>query len=292
MRKVLFSIVLFISVFPAVAQDWSMAGADGRHIWGEGWGRTVEDADRDALADLSCKISLVFSGQYRLLEEQRDSQRGTESVSIKSNQLAMTSNTTLSNTNRVVKKEGRRYYVRRWMDRRELETVLSDRKDRVLEYESSALAAERDGRINDALRYHWWAYVLLQSLQRPAELRDEEGRMLVNSIPERLNAALEDIKPRADRQGNTLVLSFTFRGRPVQGLDFTYFDGARWSGICSATQGSTRVEMAPGALAEVVQLRIEYAYQGDSLTDPELSGILASAQVKPLKKAFKVFRRI
>jgi hypothetical protein len=292
MRKLILSILLFGAVIPAVAQGWDYNREDGGYIWGEGWGRSVDDADRDALASLSSKISLVVSGQYRLLEEQRDSNRGTESVSIRSNQLAMTSNATLSNTHREVRKEGRKYYVRRWMDRKELDTVWSDRKERVLEYESSALMAERDGRIDDALRYHWWAYVLLQSLQRPAELRDKEGRMLVNSIPERLNAVLDDIKPRADRQGNTLILSFSFRGRPVQGLDFTYFDGARWSAACSASRGSAQVELEPGALAEVVQLRIEYAYLGDSLTDPELSGLLASAEVKPLKKAFKIFRRI
>ena len=51
------------------------------------------------------------------------------------------------------------------------------------------------------------------------------------------------------------------------------------------------MELAPGALAEVVQVRIAYAYSGDALMDPELADILASAERKPLKKSLKVFRR-
>lgn len=51
------------------------------------------------------------------------------------------------------------------------------------------------------------------------------------------------------------------------------------------------VEMAPGALAEVVQVRIEYAYTGDAMMDSELAEILSAADVKPLKKALKIFRR-
>ena len=59
--------------------------------------------------------------------------------------------------------------------------------------------------------------------------------------------------------------------RPVGNLDFHYFDGAQWSTVMvSASSGSASVEMARGALAEYIQLRVEYAYCGDSLMDGEL----------------------
>ena len=115
--------------------------------------------------------------------------------------------------------------------------------------------------------------------------------MLLNSIPERMNAIFDDLEPRATKRGSALVLSFRFRGLPVRGLDFTYFDGARWSSQCSAPGGSAQVELAPGALADVVQVKIMYAYCGDALMDNELADILASAELKPLKKSLKIFRR-
>ena len=291
MKRVGVSIVLVLVTFLASAQNWERIREDDRYIWGEGWGRTVEEADRDALASLTSKISIAVSSRYRELEEQRNTSSGVDYISIRSNQLAMTSNTTLSNTNQVVRKTGRRYYVGRWINRNELNTVFSDRKDRVLEFEKSAQEAEEDGRIDDALRYHYWAFVLLRSVQRPAELRDERGKMLLNSIPERMNAIFDDLEPRATKRGSALVLSFRFRGLPVRGLDFTYFDGARWSSQCSAPGGSAQVELAPGALADVVQVKIIYTYCGDALMDNELADILASAELKPLKKSLKIFRR-
>ena len=274
MRTVGVSIVLVLVTFLASAQDWERIREDDRYIWGEGWGRTVEDADRDALASLTSKISIAISGSYRQLEEQRDTPSGTDYTLIRSNRLAMSSNTTLNNTNQVVRKSGRKYYVGRWIRRSELNTVFSDRKDRVLEFENSALEAEEDGCIDDALRYHYWAYVLLRSVQRPAELRDEKGKMLLNAIPERMNDIFDDLEPRAVKKGNTLVLSFHFRGMSVKGVG-----------------SSVQVDLAPGALAEVVQLKIAYAYCGDALMDPELADIVTSAELKPLKKSLKIFRR-
>lgn len=291
MKRVGVSIVLALATFLASAQNWERIREDDRYIWGEGWGRTVEEADRDALASLSSKISIAVSSRYGELEEQWDTPSGTDYTLIRSNRLAITSITTLSNTNQVVRKTGRKYYVGRWINRNELNTVFSDRKERVLEFENSALEAEEDGRVDDALRYHYWAYVLLRSVQRPAELRDEKGKMLLNSIPERMNAIFDDLESHATKQGNSLALTFRFRGLPVKGLDFTYFDGARWSSLCSAPGGSAQVDLAPGALAEVVQLKIAYAYCGEALMDPELADILASAELKPLKRSLKIFRR-
>jgi len=291
MRRTVLIALLMLSSFTGFGQEWEQIKDDDRFIWGEGWGHSVEEADRQALASLTSKISIAISGDFRQVEEQVDGPSGTSYVSIKSNRLAMTSNATLFNTNRVVLNTGRKSHVGRWICRSELETVFSDRKDRVLEFEDQAQAAEIDGRIDDALKYHYWAYVLLRSIQRPSELRDEKGRMLLNTIPEQMNAIFDALSVSAAKRGNSLVITFSFKGRPIQGLDFRYFDGAHWSEPRSVSRGTAMVEMAPGALAEVVQVRIEYAYTGDAMMDPELAEILSAADVKPLKKALKIFRR-
>ena len=150
MKKVGVSIVLLLVTFIVSAQNWERIREDDRYFWGEGWGRTVEEADREALASLTSKISIAVSSCYRELEEQRNTSSGVDYITIRSNQLAMTSNTTFSNTKQVVRKSGRKYYVGRWINRSELNTVFSDRKDRVLEFENSALEAEEDGRVDDA----------------------------------------------------------------------------------------------------------------------------------------------
>lgn len=285
-------VLLFLFLYPAVsfAQEWQDIKDDARYIWGEGWGRSVEEADREALAVLASKISVSVSGEFNQREEQTDWDGGSNWYSSRSNRVSMSTNASLYNTRRIVLKNGRKSHVGRWIDRSELETAFQGRRARVLEYESSAIAAERDLRLDEALRCHYWAYVLLRSIQRPSELKDDDGRLLLNVIPERLNDVLDGITVEARKQENDLSLAFWYRGRRVRGLEFRFFDGAKWSAPCSAIGGSAMVELAPGATCSVIQLRIEYMFQGDALLDAELAALLSSADIKPLKKAMKIFR--
>ena len=291
MAQVLLIALLTLTGLSGLTQEWEQIKKDDRYIWGEGWGKSVEEADRQALASLSSKISIVVSGNFRQIEEQVDTPSGSNYISVKSNRIAMTSNATLSNTNRIVLETGKKSHVGRWISRSELDTVFSIRKERVLEFEEYASIAEMDGRIGDALKYHFWAYVLLRTLQHPSELRDESGRMLLNAIPARMNGILDELTVSADKKGCSLILAFSYRGQQVQDLSFRYFDGSRWSGHCGVFKGYAQVEMAPGALAEVIQSRIEYEYKGDAMMDEELVEILSTSDVKPLKKALKIFRR-
>ena len=115
--------------------------------------------------------------------------------------------------------------------------------------------------------------------------------MLLNLIPERLNSVLDDLRvSMSSHVGDAVRLSFTFRGRPVTGLDFSYFDGARWMPGTPVRAGSSLLEMAPGALAETIQLRIEYAYKGDSMMDAELYDTISVQELKPIRKSFITFR--
>lgn len=291
MRKTFLSLIWMLSGLVAFAQDWEGVKADSSFIWGEGWGSSIEEADQQALSSLISKITIAVVSDFRQVEEQVISSRGDEHYLMQSNRSSAYSNVTLSNTHRVVLRSGRRSHVGRWIHRDELEIIFADRKSRILEYEDCALAAERAGRVDDALRYHYWAYVLLRSLQRPSELRSSDGRMLLNSIPESITAILDDVNVRMTSHiGDVVKLNFTFRGRPVGGLDFSYFDGARWSSLTSVRSGQVSLDMAPGALAEYIQLKVEYAYCGDSLMDGELFDTMSVLNLKPIRKSFITFR--
>lgn len=291
MRKTFLSLIWMLSGLVAFAQDWEGVKADSSFIWGEGWGSSIEEADQQALSSLISKITIAVVSDFRQVEEQVISSRGDEHYLMQSNRSSAYSNVTLSNTHRVVLRSGRRSHVGRWIHRDELEIIFADRRSRILEYEDCALAAERAGRVDDALRYHYWAYVLLRSLQRPSELRSSDGRMLLNSIPESITAILDDVNVRMTSHiGDVVKLNFTFRGRPVGGLDFTYFDGARWSPVTSVRSGQASLDMAPGALAETIQLRVEYAYRGDSLMDGELFDTMNVLNLKPIRKSFISFK--
>lgn len=291
MNRFRISLVLLGFSLAVYAQDWEHIKTDGAYIWGEGWGSSIEEADRQALSSLVSKITVAVVSDFRQVEEQIFSSNGDEHYLMQGNRLSSYSNVTLSNTHRVILKKGRKVHVGRWIQREDLDLIFADRKSRVLEYEKLASDAELAGRLDDALRYHYWAYVILRSLQRPSELRSDDGRMLLNSIPESIIAILEDIQVRmTSRTGDVVKLSFTYHGRPVAGLDFSYFDGARWSSLTSVSSGLASLDMAPGALADYIQLRVEYAYCGDTLMDGELFDAMAVLNLKPIRKSFITFK--
>ena len=280
-----------LSCLGAWAQTWESVKADSSFIWGIGWGSTAEEADRQALAALTSKITIAVVSDFRQVEEQVTSSLGDQYYRMQSSHSAAYSNVTLTEAQREVQRKGKQYCVRRWIHRDQLERIFSDRKSRVLEYEDQAMAAENASRIDDALRYHYWAYVLLRSLPRPSELRSQDGRMLLNFIPERLSAILDDINVRmTSHSGDVVNLIFNFRGKPVQGLDFKYFDGARWSSLTHVRSGFASLDMAPGALAEYIQLKVEYAYGSDTLMDGELYDTMTVLNLKPIRKSFITFK--
>ena len=291
MRGICITIVWMLSCLIATAQDWEHVTMDNSYIWGEGWGSSVDEADRQALSSLVSKITVAVVNDFRQVEEQVSSSDGDEHYLMQSNRSSSYSSVTLSNTHRVVLKNGKKSHVGRWIRRDDLDVIFADRKSRILEYEEFASDAELAGRLDDALRYHYWAYVLLRSLQRPSELRSQDGRMLLNSIPESISSILEDVHVRmTSHNGDNVKLNFTFRGRPVGGLDFSYFDGARWSSLTSVHSGLASLDMAPGALAEYIQLRVEYAYCGDSLMDGELFDTMSVLNLKTIRKSFITFK--
>ena len=280
-----------LSCLTAFAQNWESVKANSAYIWGEGWGATIEEADQQALSSLISKITIAVVSDFRQVEEQVLSSGVDEHYLMQSNRSSAYSNVTLSNTRKVVLRSGRKAHVGRWIRRDELDIIFADRKMRILEYEERALNAERTGRVDDALRYHYWAYVLLRSLQRPSEIRSEDGLMLLNSIPENISAILEDINVHmTSHVGDEVKLIFSFRGRPIRGLDFSYFDGARWSSMISVRSGLASLEMTPGALANYIQLKVEYAYSGDSLMDAELFDTMSALNLKPIRKSYLTFK--
>lgn len=290
--KRIFSITVLLAIcIVANSQNWESIKSDSRYVWGEGWGKSLEEADQQALASLVSKITVSVTSDYRQVESQVHSPFADESSVLLSNTVLSYSSVTLTNTQRVVVKSGRRFQVGRWIRTDDLSLIFADRKARALEYERAAVLAEKDGIIDDALRYHYWAYTLIKSLQRPSEVKDDAGRILLNRIPEEMNSILGKIRVSfTGKTGDVIRLRFTWNGRPVQSLDYSYFDGTKWLRGLPVRNGDAQLQMAPGALGEYTQLRIEYAYRGEARIDGELFDVMTLLESGRLKKSEMIFR--
>jgi hypothetical protein len=145
--------------------------------------------------------------------------------------------------------------------------------------------AKKKGKIDMALQYYYWAYSLIRSVQRPDEVTGEDGRILVNWIPLRINEILGDVDVKFDhRDGDFVDLLFTYQGQPVSSLEFNYNDGRT---MCqgSAKDGRGMMEMVPGYETSTYHVSLEYEYVGQARGDAEMQSVLDVITRKTFPKA-------
>jgi len=288
-------IILFLFCllpFSVRAQSWEFVKADTRtYISGEGWGETVEEADKQALAAIISKISVLVSSNFEQLEGEKTSADGKEYERYIESKVSTFSNATLTNTESIIISNEPDAHVGRWIKRSEIDRIFEGRKAKVIEYVGNAERAEQKGKVDDALRNYYWAYTMLKTLQHPSEMTytdgEGESHTLVSWIPEQMDVIFDEIKPSViGKKGNDVELFFKYKGSPVTSLDYTYFDGSHWSNIYSAKDGKGVLELAPGATAEYLQLKYEYAYKNEAHIDRELYDVINAVKGNSMRGSY------
>ena len=275
----------------ASSQNWESIKENNTYLFGEGWGASIAEADKQALADLISKISVHISNETT----NRDESNITNGVLNESSQFSQSVNTysqaTLTNTERIIIQNEPDAHVGRWIKRSEIEKIFDARKAKAIDLVETALRAEEKGKADDALRNYYWALTLLKSLQRPNDViyTDDSGKshVLTNWIKEKMEDVFDDLKATVGRRnGDDVELFITYKGKPVNSVDYTYFDGRGWSNIYSAKDGVGVLELAAGNVSTQYQLKYEYEYRGEAQIDKELESVLNVVKGTPMRKAY------
>ena len=281
MMKRLF--IFLISFLPLVAMAQTANKAEdiknaADYLWGQGYGATVKEADREALADLMSKISVQIESDFVIDEREVNTAAGNDAQSTVQNVVRTYSQGTLKNTRSVIVSEGPTAAVIRYIKRSEIEKAFKDREENVLSYVYSARNAEKAGRIDAALRYYYWASCLLKSLQNPSQVKFTDDGVkfpMTMWIPEQIRTILSQIKVEVTKvEGQEVSLLFTYKDKPVTSLDFHYWDGQNYSNIFSAKDGIMEVEMRPGAPTNKFNIQYEYEFKSQMRQDPELEQVM------------------
>lgn len=283
--------ILFL--FPMVihAQSWKQLTTMSEYITGEGAGETEEIADQAALKDLISKICVIVESQMAITEDEQVSSTGIESHEYFVSKVNTYSDATLTNTEKLILHRAPRARVGRFMLRSEVDKIFEGRQNKVNEYIRLAQLAEERLKIDDALRYYYWAYTLLKTLQYPTNVtytaQDGETYILISWIPYRMNEIFDKIRVSVESVAETdVLLTFTYNGQPITSIDYIYFNGRDWSNVYSAKDGRGFVELRDATTTETLQLRIEYAYVGQAHIDRELETVINVVKSKPLTKSF------
>lgn len=288
MKKLLLACLLTITaLLPMRGQGWESVKGSPEYVWGEGKATTVEEADKKALADLISKITVSVSSNIQLDRKTTDTSAQKEfAASVKTY-----ANATLNNTRKEILANEPDAHVARWIAVSEIDRIFEGRKLKIRSYLESAQKALSKGKIDVALKDYYWGLALVKTLRYPAEMTYEtadgaEVRPL-GWVPEQINEVLSGLKANVEsRDGDNLVLRFTYAGKPVSSVDYAYFDGRDWSPICSARDGRGVAELAPGFSSATLQIRYELAFRSEAHVDGEVQSVLETITVPAFRNAY------
>ncbi len=292
-KRTIISLLCAIYLIPAFAQSWDEVKRNTNiYLSGEGWGATVEEADQQALAALISKISVAVSSNFTITEDEKSTNGVLDAKSYTNSKLQTYSSATLTNTERIViGNNADEAHIGRYIKRTELDRIFEGRIRTVKEHIRLGMVAEDAGKIDDALRNYFWTYSLLKSVQHPSEVTyvdEETGKQLhpFTWLPERINNIFNDLDVKeAGNDGTHVDLMFTYKGKPVSSLDFTYFDGRDWSNISSVKNGRGTMEFSAGMIPDNVQINYEYVYSSQAHINQEIKSVLDVVKGQAIRKS-------
>ena len=258
------------------------------YLWGEAQGKTLNVADRDALADLIGQISTSVESDFTLVRDENPSGYSETFKGV----IKTYSQATLSNTERVVAGKEPKVTVYRYIRRTEIKKIFVARRNKIIGFVESAQRAERKLQIADALRYYYWAQTLLRSHPDGATIKmtDEESgkqHLLASWIPEQIfnNIRVTKGDTKIDGSFRQVELFFTYKNEPVCNFDFTYWDGQDWSNIVSAKDGRGVAELPAIFDESKMDLKGEYIFTGEATIDSELKDVMETIEPVPYKSS-------
>ena len=263
MRIKSFLLCLFALSGAMYAQSVEDIKASDEYLTGEGWGESLKAADNAALQDLISKISVSVESQFENIEEEITDQVSVDSRSACRSVVNTYSQATLQNTQRIVIENEPDAHVFRYVKRSEVDKIFASRRLKVLDMVASAARAVEKGKVDDALRYYYWAYCLLQSIPSANAVTDASGHVLTHWIPEQMNEVFGEVKAyKVSEENGVAEIRVLFKEQPVTSMDYTYFDGMDWSSLYGAKDGRGFVELRPGMTTENLKIKCEYEYSG------------------------------
>ena len=282
----LFLCFVFLVPFSLTAQDIEAIKNSPDYLCGEGRGESLREADNEALRDLISKISVSVESDYSDVTSTLINGNDYNVNSAVKMVVNTYSQATLQNTERVVISDEPDAYVVRYVKRTDMEKIFEGRKHKLMEMVASAEKAERNAKIDDALRYYYWGYCLLQSLPNENEVVTPNGKLLINYIPEQLNAIFNGLRvSKVKEEDNYIDLEILYKGAPVTSIDYTYFDGLDWSNLYSARDGKGVLEMRPGAATDNLRIKCEYEYAGEAHIDKEIANVVSIMKGKVFRNS-------
>jgi hypothetical protein len=282
-KRLLFFFIILFSNFSGYSQTVEEIRGSKEYICGVGQGSTFQEADKNALDMLISQITVrVESDFVNIVQEKGDSLKQFSKSVVKTY-----SNVTLQQAkSKLISDLGGSVEVLRYLPVIDLNDIFERRKDKIIDYVQTAINAEKEVRIGDALRNYYWALVLLRTHPQYDKIRFNFGSrgdlLLMTALPDCINRLFSGVTITVKKQDinkekkeKNVLLDIEYNKQPVQNFDFVYWTGDSYSNQNSTTDGMALVEFAGEVGCSLSSLKIiaEYAYANKTRWDSELQSV-------------------
>jgi hypothetical protein len=280
---------------PAGSQSVEEIKKNKSYYWGEGVGKNAALADREALSMLISSISVNIESKFSV-QSQQVSKGGKSDLKEYVNSLVNThSNATVKNTEILSWGEEPEVHVFRFVKKTEVYRIFAERENKVKAFVEEAVRAESKYQAADALRYYYWALMLLKSLPASESvgmtIAGREEKLDVY-LPKQINEVMENLSfdvtgKQPDENITHYLLGVHYKDRPVVNCDYSYFDGRNWSPVISAKDGQGVAEITGDtAHHKDLRIKIEYAFENEWKIDNEVYDVLNKVDPVIFKKSY------
>ena len=140
--RILALLVMMMTTLGVFAQTWETVRESEDYIYGEGWGKTVDEAERQALGSLISKIASSVTNESHRTLKATNSNGQLDEESQFTNTINTYSQATLTNTKqKVLKNKPNDVHVVRWIKVSEIEKIFEARKRKAIDMVETALRA-------------------------------------------------------------------------------------------------------------------------------------------------------
>jgi hypothetical protein len=269
------------------------------YIWGEGTGKTLQEADKNALDDLISQISVRVESDFSSVTRQ-DGMDFNQYVDIVVNTY---STAYLGQTKRLVNEGSNRTTVLRYIHESDIGKLFEQRKQKIFDFVAAADHALDELRIADALRYYYWSLSLLRthpdnnSLRYAIPGRPEKQMMhalndqLVH-IMKSLQITISSICDYPEEKRREIMLNVTWNGKPAQNLEYTYWTGHDWTRPVAIANGTGIMEFFGETydLLNEYRIQLEYAFLSLARFDEELQSVMQQTDPYRFSEALMLLR--
>ena len=299
--RILSIAALFIVSFQAWPQTWDeIRDSRGLYLYGEGFGSSAIEADRNAMEDLASQIKVRVSSELTLKSDKAQTGNGRRTKFCQTDSLESIitsySDVTLYNCRRLIVDNGpKEYHYVRYIPMSDIFRMFTEREAKIKYMLNVAEKAERELKMDAALKNYYWSCILLRTLPSPSSVSytdlDGESHLaevwVSGKISEILDGLTFEFDGYADMANGLGRLYISYEGEPVTSVDYTYMDGINWSILTSAKNGLGVLEFRKNLELSSISAMVEYQYYHERHQDPEIAGILEVMAPVNFPEAYK-----